>query len=63
MKNLWDQNIASRLAKNPLQLHVFSTQLFGLDSDLVLHGGGKTSVKLRETNIIGEDEDILVCHR
>ena len=59
MKNLWDQKTASRLEKNPLQLRVFSSQLLGLDSDLVLHGGGNTSVKLRETNIFGEEEDIL----
>ena len=59
MKNLWDQKTASRLEKTPLQLRVFSSQLLGLDSDLVLHGGGNTSVKLRETNIFGEEEDIL----
>ena len=59
MKNLWDQKTAARLGKNPLQLRVFSSQLLGLDSDLVLHGGGNTSVKLRETNIFGEEEDIL----
>ena len=59
MKNLWDQKTASRLEKKPLQLRVFSSQLLGLDSDLVLHGGGNTSVKLSETNIFGEEEDIL----
>jgi rhamnose utilization protein RhaD (predicted bifunctional aldolase and dehydrogenase) len=26
---------------------------------LVLHGGGNTSVKIRETNILGEEEEIL----
>ena len=59
MKNLWDQKTASRLEKTPIQLRVFSSQLIGLDSDLVLHGGGNTSVKLHETNIFGEEEDIL----
>ena len=59
MKNLWDQKTASELEKKPLQLRVFSSQLLGFDSDLVLHGGGNTSVKLRETNIFGEEEDIL----
>jgi len=59
MKNLWDQKTASGLEKKPLQLRVFSSQLLGFDSDLVLHGGGNTSVKLRETNIFGEEEDIL----
>ncbi len=59
MKNLWDQKTASRFEKNPLQLRVFSSKLLGLDSDLVLHGGGNTSVKHRETNMFGEEEDIL----
>ena len=59
MKNLWDQKTASGLEKKPLQLRVFSSQLLGLDSDLVLHGGGNTSLKHRETNIFGEEEEIL----
>ena len=43
MKNLWDQKTASRLEENSLQLRVYSSQLLGLDSDLVLHGGGTVS--------------------
>ena len=31
----------------------------GRDRTLVLHGGGNTSVKLREKNVLGEEEDIL----
>ncbi|MFA7387434.1 MAG: bifunctional aldolase/short-chain dehydrogenase, partial [Thiohalobacteraceae bacterium] len=31
----------------------------GRDKSLVLHGGGNTSVKIRETNLLGGDEDIL----
>ena len=59
MKNLWDHKIASRLEEDPLQLRVYSSQLLGLDSDLVLHGGGNTSVKINETNIFQEEEEIL----
>jgi rhamnose utilization protein RhaD (predicted bifunctional aldolase and dehydrogenase)/NAD(P)-dependent dehydrogenase (short-subunit alcohol dehydrogenase family) len=33
--------------------------LLGRDRSLVLHGGGNTSVKLRETNLFGEEEDVL----
>ncbi len=51
MKNLWDHKLASRLKKTPLLLRVYSSQLLGLDSGLVLHGGGNTSVKINETNI------------
>ena len=52
MKNLWDQKTASRLEKKTLQLRVFSSQLLGIDSDLVLHGVSNTSLKHRETNIL-----------
>jgi len=59
MKNLWDQKKASSLEKTPLELRVYSSQLLGLETDLVLHGGGNTSVKLIETNIFGEEEVVL----
>jgi rhamnose utilization protein RhaD (predicted bifunctional aldolase and dehydrogenase)/NAD(P)-dependent dehydrogenase (short-subunit alcohol dehydrogenase family) len=38
---------------------VYTSRLLGRDHSLVLHGGGNTSVKLRQTNLFGEDEDIL----
>ena len=59
MKNLRDQKTASKLEKNPLKLRVYSSQLLGINSDLVLHGGGNSSVKLSEKNIFGNEEDIL----
>jgi len=31
----------------------------GRDKSLVLHGGGNTSVKVREPNLFGEEEDVL----
>jgi rhamnose utilization protein RhaD (predicted bifunctional aldolase and dehydrogenase)/NAD(P)-dependent dehydrogenase (short-subunit alcohol dehydrogenase family) len=33
--------------------------LLGQDHSLALHGGGNTSVKVRERNVFGEEEDIL----
>src|SRR5207237_2853061 len=38
---------------------VYSSRLLGRDDALVLHGGGNTSVKLREKNVVGDDEEIL----
>jgi rhamnose utilization protein RhaD (predicted bifunctional aldolase and dehydrogenase)/NAD(P)-dependent dehydrogenase (short-subunit alcohol dehydrogenase family) len=38
---------------------VYTSRLLGRDKSLVLHGGGNTSVKLREKNLFGEAEDIL----
>jgi rhamnose utilization protein RhaD (predicted bifunctional aldolase and dehydrogenase)/NAD(P)-dependent dehydrogenase (short-subunit alcohol dehydrogenase family) len=45
--------------KTELELRAYTSRLLGQDSRLVLHGGGNTSVKLTETNIFGETEDIL----
>src|SRR6476469_7211844 len=42
-----------------LQSRVHTSQLLGRDKSLVLHGGGNTSVKIREKNILGEEEEIL----
>lgn len=42
-----------------LELRAYTSRLLGQDSRLVLHGGGNTSVKLTETNIFGEAEEIL----
>src|ERR1700704_5042960 len=38
---------------------VYTSRLLGQDHALVLHGGGNTSVKIRERNIFGDEEDIL----
>ena len=58
MKNLWDQAEAAK-CKSDLELRVYSSRLLGRDDALVLHGGGNTSVKLREKNVVGEDEEML----
>ena len=38
---------------------VYSSQLLGMEEDLVLHVGGNTSVKTILKNIFGEEEDII----
>ena len=58
MKNLWDATEASKY-RTELELRVYSSRLLGRDDTLVLHGGGNTSVKVRERNVLGEEEDIL----
>jgi rhamnose utilization protein RhaD (predicted bifunctional aldolase and dehydrogenase)/NAD(P)-dependent dehydrogenase (short-subunit alcohol dehydrogenase family) len=42
-----------------LEERVRTSQLLGKNKSLVLHGGGNTSVKISETNILGEEEEIL----
>ena len=44
MKNLWTAEEASNY-KTDLELRVFSSNLLGRSDELVLHGGGNTSVK------------------
>lgn len=60
MKSLWNDAEAAEFAKlGPLGLRVYTSRLLGRDKSLVLHGGGNTSVKLREKNLFGEEQDIL----
>jgi rhamnose utilization protein RhaD (predicted bifunctional aldolase and dehydrogenase)/NAD(P)-dependent dehydrogenase (short-subunit alcohol dehydrogenase family) len=58
MKNLWDPAEAAKCGSD-LELRVYSSRLLGRDDTLVLHGGGNTSVKVRERNVVGEEEEIL----
>lgn len=58
MKSRWNDQEAARY-QGDLALRVYSSRLLGRDSSLVLHGGGNTSVKIREKNLVGEEEDIL----
>ena len=58
MKSLWSDAEAAQFT-GPLGARVYSSRLLGRDRSLVLHGGGNTSVKLRERNLFGEEEDVL----
>ncbi|MCP4994585.1 MAG: bifunctional aldolase/short-chain dehydrogenase, partial [Gammaproteobacteria bacterium] len=58
MKSLWNEAEATR-CEDELQLRVYTSRLLGSNPELVLHGGGNTSVKIRGTNLVGEQEDIL----
>ncbi|MGH8751619.1 MAG: bifunctional aldolase/short-chain dehydrogenase [Burkholderiales bacterium] len=58
MKSLWNDKEAAQF-KGDLGLRVYTSRLLGRDKSLVLHGGGNTSVKIRERNILGVEEEIL----
>jgi len=58
MKSLWDEKEASEY-QDDLGLRVYTSRLLGRDPSLVLHGGGNTSVKITEKNILGEDQELL----
>src|SRR5262245_10117966 len=60
MKSLWSDAEAAQFSGpefGPLGSAVSPSRLLGRDKTLVLHGGGNTSVKLREKNLFGEEED------
>ncbi len=43
----------------PLALRTYSSRLLGADPELVLHGGGNTSVKTEETNLFGDRVSVI----
>lgn len=65
MKNHYDSNQAQRFLNAypdqpaALCLRVYTSRLIGSEADLVLHGGGNTSVKCQVTDLLGEKKDIL----
>jgi rhamnose utilization protein RhaD (predicted bifunctional aldolase and dehydrogenase)/NAD(P)-dependent dehydrogenase (short-subunit alcohol dehydrogenase family) len=58
MKSLWSDADAG-LAGDDLGLRVYTSRLLGAEPSLVMHGGGNTSVKLKRTSLLGEEQEIL----
>jgi rhamnose utilization protein RhaD (predicted bifunctional aldolase and dehydrogenase) len=58
MKSLWNDADAARF-EGELGQRVYTSRLLGLERALVLHGGGNTSVKVVERNLVGVEETIL----
>jgi rhamnose utilization protein RhaD (predicted bifunctional aldolase and dehydrogenase)/NAD(P)-dependent dehydrogenase (short-subunit alcohol dehydrogenase family) len=67
VRSLWSDAEARRLRERyapegiseDLALRVYTTRLLGADPQLVLHGGGNTSVKSRLADPLGEEVDVL----
>ena len=65
--NRWDDNEAKKfidaagadLADQELALRVYTSQIIGQDLNLVLHGGGNTSCKLKRRDIFDNEIDVL----
>ena len=65
--NLWSDTDALKIVKKyealgfckDLSLRTYSARLLGSDPELVLHGGGNTSVKSQYIDISGENVDVL----
>ncbi|MGH8746517.1 MAG: hypothetical protein ACREUK_08500, partial [Burkholderiales bacterium] len=58
MRSLWNDADAAR-QYGPLGPRVYTSRLLGMDRSLVLHGGGNTSVKLRQADLFGVPQDVL----
>ena len=67
MKNKWSNLEAKKYIsyykkKNipkELALRIYTTHLLGREKDLVLHGGGNTSMKTTYKNIFNENIDVM----
>lgn len=67
MQSRWSDREAERLVSrykedgisSDLALRVYTTRLLGQDPNLVLHGGGNTSLKTRTRDLLGEDVKVL----
>lgn len=55
----WNDSEAKIYDNDPVGMRVYTSRLIGKDENLVLHGGGNTSVKHTVTNLFGEEEEIL----
>ena len=49
MTSLFEPQIAAQYENDPLGMRVYTSQLLGQSKELVLHGGGNTSVKIDNT--------------
>ena len=67
LKNNWSNTEAKKYIKKyqklghskDMALRVYTTRLLGRNSELVLHGGGNTSVKTSIKDIDGKNYDVL----
>ena len=59
MENRWREADAAAFGSDPVELRAYSSRLLGADPDLVLHGGGNTSVKVEAPDLHGEPQRLL----
>lgn len=59
MQSLWNDDEARACEDDALKLRIYTSHLLGRNPDLVLHGGGNTSVKITEPDFFGTPQDVL----
>ena len=59
MKSLWSDEVAATFANDDLAMRVYTSRLLGSSEDLVMHGGGNTSVKAVTRDFFGNELEVL----
>jgi len=59
MKSLWSDSDAADFSSDDLAMRVYTSRLLGASEDLVMHGGGNTSVKATTEDFFGRHIDVL----
>jgi len=59
MKSLWSDATAAEFASDDLAMRVYTSRLLGSNEDLVMHGGGNTSVKAMTADFFGNALEVL----
>jgi len=59
MKSLWSDEVAAEFTDDDLAMRVYTSRLLGSEEDLVMHGGGNTSVKAMTTDFFGNALEVL----
>lgn len=60
MQSLWNDTEAATFGTDPLGQRVYTSRLLGRNPELVLHGGGNTSVKVDEKDFFGDS--VSLCY-
>ena len=53
------KELSTRGIPEDLAIRTYTTRILGQDPELVLHGGGNTSVKMSMTDALGRDKEVL----
>jgi rhamnose utilization protein RhaD (predicted bifunctional aldolase and dehydrogenase) len=59
MENRWNDQLAKDFENDPRRLRVYTSRLLGQEPQLVLHGGGNTSVKINANDFFGKSVETL----
>jgi len=58
-ENRWEPKDAAHFEGDLVAMRAYTSRLLGGDADLVLHGGGNTSVKVNSPDLHGDQQEVL----